>query len=253
MTAEMCATNFALICENAQESGFSEISLEGGIGTYKERVQHAVLKRFFESDFSCHEVKVCGYIADICSGKSIIEIQTSDFYRMRGKLRAYIKGGFDVTVVYPVPAKKWIFWVDTETGSISKRRKSPKNGGVFEIIPELYSIREIIKDGGISFYIMLLEVEDYRLLCGYANNKKKGSRRFERIPLSLLGSVKIKEFEDYRIFLPEGLPNRFFAREFAKLAKVRSATAYKALSILTIAGIIKKREKQGRAFIYEIL
>ena len=221
-----------------------------GIGTYKERRLHAVLKRFFEENEENHEISLLGYVVDIQDKMSIIEIQTSDFYRMKAKLKSFLDNGYTVTVVYPVAAKKWILWVNTEDGSITNRRKSPRDGTVFDIIPELYSIRELLCHKSLNFCIMLLEVEDYRLLCGYSRDKKKGSRRYERIPLSLHEQKYLRHPSDYHIFLPENLTDSFFAAEYATTAKVPSSVAYKALAILIEKGLVRKGEKEGREYRY---
>lgn len=247
MIKECDITHFDRVCREA----LINARTAGGIGTYKERQLHAVLKRYFEEDESCHEVRVLGYVADIKNGSEIIEIQTGAFYRMREKLKCYLENGFDVTIIYPVSQKKWILWIDEESGSISNRRRSPRIGRIFDIIPELYAIKSMLTNSRLQICVMMLEVEDFRLLCGYSADKKKGSSRYERIPTALFGQHMLNAPQDYLVFLPECLPERFFARDYAKAAKIRMANAYKALAILNELGIVKKGEKQGRAFLYE--
>ncbi len=87
-----------------------------GIGTYKERSQHYILKNYFEPDADLHEIPVCGFVADIKRDREIIEIQTSGFGAMRRKLEAFSNEGYDVTVVYPVAAAQRVVWIDPETG-----------------------------------------------------------------------------------------------------------------------------------------
>ena len=55
----------------------------------------------------------------------IIEIQTRQFNRMRGKLQAFLPL-YPVTIVYPIPYEKWLIWIDEDSGELSKKRKSPK-------------------------------------------------------------------------------------------------------------------------------
>lgn len=237
---------FERICREALLGGLDADS----IGTYKERRLHAALKRYFDADRTHHERRVLGYVADIEAGGEIIEIQTRDFYRMKGKLKAFLENGYSVTVVYPIAAKKWICWLNPEDGSVGKRRKSPRSGTVFDVIPELYAIRELLGHGSLRFCLMLLEVEDFRLLCGYSRDRKKGSRRYERIPLALCEKKFMAQAADYEIFFPAGLPDSFFAGEFAKAAKIRPAVAYKAIAVLTAMGLVHKGEKAGRAWRY---
>ena len=44
---------------------------------------HSVLKNYYEANELNHEVKIEGFVADICNGKEIIEIQTRSFDRLR--------------------------------------------------------------------------------------------------------------------------------------------------------------------------
>ena len=60
-----------------------------GIGTYKERSQHYILKNYFEPDADLHEIPVCGFVADIKRDREIIEIQTSGFGAMRRSREAF--------------------------------------------------------------------------------------------------------------------------------------------------------------------
>ncbi len=49
-----------------------------GFGTLQEKTLHAVMKLYYEPDLDCHEVPIEGYIADIYTGKRIIEIQNGN-------------------------------------------------------------------------------------------------------------------------------------------------------------------------------
>lgn len=47
----------------------------GSIGLLGEKVLHAGLKFYFEPNSDFHEVKINGFVADICNAEGIIEIQ----------------------------------------------------------------------------------------------------------------------------------------------------------------------------------
>lgn len=95
-----------------------------GIGTLSEKTVHAILKNYYEPDEDRHEIPIQNYVADIYAEGEIIEIQTRQFDKMRGKLGAFLPL-YPVTIVYPIPHEKWIIWIDEESGTLSKRRKSP--------------------------------------------------------------------------------------------------------------------------------
>ena len=88
-----------------------------GIGTLSEKTVHAVLKNYYAPDETQHEIPVEGCVADIFNGKEIIEIQTRSFDRMRPKLERFLPL-YPVTIVYPIPYCKHVFWIDEETGEI---------------------------------------------------------------------------------------------------------------------------------------
>ena len=50
--------------------------IRGSIGLLGEKILHAGLKLYFEPNSDFHEVKVSGFVADICNAEGIIEIQT---------------------------------------------------------------------------------------------------------------------------------------------------------------------------------
>ena len=50
-----------------------------GIGTLQEKTVHAILKDYYAPDKDMQEIWVGGYVADIYTGKEIIEIQTAGF------------------------------------------------------------------------------------------------------------------------------------------------------------------------------
>ena len=52
-------------------------------------------------------------------------------------------------------------------------------------------------------------MEEYRLLNGWSNDKKKGSSRFDRIPMALVEEVEINCPGDYMQFVPYDLQEQF--------------------------------------------
>ena len=165
------------------------ISAEGhprfNIGTYKEKKLHLVLKHYFEPLTACHEIPHAGYIADIRNADGIVEIQTSGFASMKGKLEAFLPDSA-VTVVYPIAEKKWVTWIDPETGDIQPRHRSPKKGSPLDTIPEMIFILDHLKNPHLTLRAVMLEVEEYRMLDGKrSRSRKRGSSRYERMPLDI--------------------------------------------------------------------
>lgn len=226
----------------------SEVVREG-IGTLSEKTLHAVLKYYFEPDKSYHEIKIGRHFADICNEYGIIEIQTKQFNKLRTKLDVFLKD-YEVTVVYPIPYIKTLYWVDETTGEVSKGRKSPKKGSPYAIFPELYRIKSILNHENIRFCITMVNIDEYRFLNGWSKDRKKGSSCNDRIPTTLVNEIYLTTKEDYQQFVPEDIPLEFDSKEFAKGAKISVGTAQIVLNILTEVGAVKRIGKRGRSILY---
>ncbi|MBQ8596774.1 MAG: hypothetical protein IJ409_03185, partial [Lachnospiraceae bacterium] len=159
-----------------------------GIGTLQEKTVHAILKDYYAPDEDMQEIPIDGYVADIYTGKEIIEIQTANFNKMRDKLNCFLPN-YPVTIVYPIPQTKWLCWIDEETGECSAPRKSPVKGTVYKAFYELYKIKNFLPEDNLRLCFPLMEIEEYRLLNGWSKDKKKGSCRYDRIPLKLIEEV----------------------------------------------------------------
>jgi hypothetical protein len=222
-----------------------------GIGTLSEKTVHAVLKNYYAPDEDMHEIPIDNFVADIYTGSEIIEIQTRAFNNMRRKLSSFLTQ-YPVTIVYPIPHVKWLYWIDEESGEISERRKSPKRGNPYQAFIELYKIRPFLSNDNLRLRIDLIDMEEYRLLNGWSRDKKKGSDRYDRIPLALIDEVCIDRREDYMQFVPADIPDTFTAKEFASCAHIPVRLAQTTLLILTDLNIVERIGKQGRGILYRI-
>lgn len=222
-----------------------------GIGTLSEKTVHAILKNYYEPDEDHQEIPIENYVADIYHEGSIMEIQTRSFNTMRNKLRAFLPL-YPVTIIYPIPREKWLIWIDEETGQLSNKRKSPLKGNGYAVFPELYKIKMFLKDPNLRFKLVLLDMEEYRLLNGWSKDKKKGSSRFDRIPTQLVEEIDIECLQDYMQFVPYDLPEEFTVKEFAKVAHIPAKRAQVVVHILAYVGVIEQIGKRGNAYLYQV-
>lgn len=236
--------------EQAKEKIIGKSRERNGIGTLSEKTVHAVLKNFYAPDEDMHEIPIGNFVADIYTGKEIIEIQTRNFNTMRPKLKSFLEE-YPVTVVYPIPHRKWLSWIDEETGECSPKRKSPLTGSAYMAFPELYKIKMFLKNRNLCLRFLLLDMEEYRLLNGWSSDKKKGSCRFDRIPTKLVDEIVIERIEDYVQFIPPQL-TRFTSAEFAKAAHIRRPLAQTTLNILYEVEAVVRVGKQGNNYLYEV-
>lgn len=221
----------------------------GGIGTLGEKTVHSVLKSYMSPNHLNHEIKVGGFVADICTGNEIIEIQTRQFYKLRRKLQTFLAFA-PVTIVYPIPSTKWIRWVNPQTGEISPRRKSPKAGVPYAIFPELYQIKDYLGNPNLNLKIVMMDLEEYRLLDGWSVDKKKGSTRSDRIPTDLISELDICGIDDYQHLIPGTLVKDFTARDFKKASGLSLPISRTALHVLNYVGAVERIGKKGNTFIY---
>lgn len=222
-----------------------------GIGTLGEKTVHAVLKEFYEPDKDYHEVALEGYVADICNADGIIEIQTANFNKLRAKLAVFLNI-YPVTVVYPMPCNKWISWIDPVSGETTAKRKAPKQWSAYYAFYELYKIKDFLQNANLRIRIVLMDIEEYRLLNGWNETRKRGSTRYDRIPLGIREEVVIEQPEDYLQFVPYELEEAFDSKMFAKAAHIDTDTARQVLNILYYVGAVRRVGKKGNSYLYEV-
>ncbi len=224
-----------------------------GIGTLNEKTLHAVLKLYYEPCEARHEIQLGRYVADIVSEEGIIEIQTRAFHKLRDKLRYFLSISKSVTVVYPIAHIKWLCWIDSETGEISKKRQSPKTGTPYDAFYELYKIKMFLKEESLHIRLPLIDLTEYRNLNGWSQDKKKGSSRNERIPEALADEIFLDTPADYVKLIPKGLTEPFTVRDFARAAGIRKETAQQVLHIMHYICAVKRVGKKENQYLYETL
>ena len=201
-----------------------------GIGTLGEKALHRAVKYYFQPDSQQREVPVPPYVADAVTPEGILEVQTRSFQRLRPKLQAFLSQGPE--------------------GEVSPAHKSPLKPTAGSVLPELYQLGELLFHPNLRLCVLLLEVEEYRLLNGWSRDKKRGSTRFDRLPVSLLGEVWVRSPQEYGKLLPPGLPVPFTSRELGKAVGLSPKKATLAAHVLRKLGAISQQGKRGNAFLY---
>ncbi|MBR5241540.1 MAG: hypothetical protein IKV20_00230 [Clostridia bacterium] len=219
----------------------------GGIGRLSEKYIHRTLKYYLEPDESKHEVEYLGSVADIRNEEGITEIQTRAFEYLAPKLKKILKED-KVTLVCPIIKTKYITTL-TEDGEVLSRKKSPMQKGLSDVAIELYKIKEFILDKNLEIRLIFLAAEaDRTLIFNTSRPKYKKGRVY---PYEILEEKVLKDIEDFRIFLPAALPDKFLRSEYNKAIKARAKFSYYALKLCEHLGFVKQVGKRGNAFIYE--
>ncbi len=240
----MDKTAFLTACRAMMEGS----GVRRGIGTLGEKSLHAALKLYFDPVPEHHEMRVGNYVADVCNEQGIVEIQTRGFERLRSKLNAFLDIA-PVTVVYPVPAINWLIWVEKD-GTAAPPKKTTRRPTACEILPELYKLKPFLGRKGLSFCILMLETEDYRLKDGYGPHQKIRATKYDRYPIDLIDEVWISTPEDYKKLIPETLPEIFTVKEFGKAAKLTGPKASVAVNVLFSVNAVERVGKEKRAYLY---
>ncbi len=219
-----------------------------GIGTLSEKTVHAVVKHYMEPNADYHEVPLEGFVADIFRDETVTEIQTANFNKLRRKLERFLPL-YPVTIVYPVPATKWVIWVDPETGLEVSKRKSPKKGSPYQAFRELYRIKPFLAHPNLRVLFLFIDMEETKLLDGWSRDKKRGATKHDRIPVGLVDEMLLERVEDYRMMIPPELSN-FTTREYAKSTKIPLAHAQTALNIFYSLEVVERVGKQGNSYFF---
>ncbi len=224
----------------------------GGIGTLGERTLHAALKYAHEPDPAFHEIKLDGFVADIARPDGIIEIQTGSFYPLPRKLQAFLARG-PVTVIHPLAVKKRLIWVDPDTGELSAPRHVSRPQRVADALAQLYWLRDLLEQPGLTVKLLLFEMDEYKLRCGRGPQGKKGAVRCQRMPTAFLEQITITGPEDLPPLLP-ALPESFTAPMLDKATGLRGRNAWRLQQLLVSCGLIRRTgQKQGNAYLWQRL
>ncbi len=241
----MDITRFDAACELVRQGG----RLIKGIGTKSEGSVHAVLKNYFESEQTSQEVSVGRFIADIVGETGIIEIQTSHFKALSEKLRAFLPVT-RVTVVFPVYLNKRIVYI-SEDGVVERSRVSPLKGSPLGIFREMIYIAEYLRDENLSFKIMVLDCDEYRVL---PPNGKKGRGKIgsvtDRFPTRLIDEITIASPGDWVKLIPCLHQEDITVSDVYAITHAPRKAISTALAVLYRGGVLRRTGKKGRAFSY---
>ena len=240
----------------------SRVKTRESIGLLAEKRLHSTLKRWITEDERCHEVKITGrgekkrrFVADILTPEGeIFEVQTGKLYPMLKKIDFYMtETEYPVTVLHPLFREKWISWLNVETGEAAARKKSPLHENPLHALAELKPFLPYLENGRFRLCLPSLEVEEYRLLDGWGKKGKRGSHRYELIPLALLDTLWLKTHEDYAAQFPKDarLAVPFTAKTFAHITHLRGYDPYNVLAVFEGLGVIEKCGTKGRATLWQ--
>ena len=152
--------------------------------------------------------------------------------------------------MHPLIVEKWSVWIDPETGDLTPRHRSPKKERLTDLLPELFWLSEFLDNERLFFKIPMIEAEEYRILDGWSSDRKKGSGRYERIPIGIIDVANFRADEIVNEITSEILPDEFGSAEISKILRLKGRKLSASIKLLTTMGIIERGEKKGRSFVY---
>lgn len=244
-----------------------------GIGRLAEKQMHAAIKRFICPDESKHEILIDGsvgckksdteaesdkktkkrrFVADILDGNTIYEIQTGGFSPLKDKIQWILDNtSYNITVIHPIAETKWVSLINTKTGNVENRKKSPVKGKITDIAPELYFFRDFISSPRFSLVILMMEAEQYKKNIQKDGRKRPRYRKYELIPISLLRAYLFRDVSDYFLFIPDDLEEPFCVKNYSARSGIHGIDAYSIVKTLCHLGLLEPAGTLGRAAAYK--
>lgn len=219
------------------------------IGTLGENSLHAALKGAIAQPGDRFEVPVDGYVIDIVRGEQLIEIQTANFAAMKRKL-AKLTRNHPVHVVHPIAAEKWIVKYGPDGKTWLDRRRSPKQGSVFDVFRELVSFPTLMRSGSLTLEVLLTREEEIRVNDGKGSWRRRGWSIADRVLVEVVGRVPLGGPSDFRALLPADLPPEFTTRDLADRLGESVNLMGKMAYCLREMGVIEHVGSRGRSYLY---
>lgn len=222
-----------------------------GIGTLNEFSLHAEIIQHLAQPGDQLEAQLEGYFIDILRGDQIIEVQTRNLSKLLPKAHTMAKT-HTVEVIYPIQQYKSITRISAE-GEIVSKRKSPKNGRLVDVFDELVNAPDLFTPENISLKILLIEGEEIWLDDGKGSWRRKGWSISERRLTGIRGERVFSYPSELLELLPRSLPSPFTNAQLAKLLKIRSRLAGKITYTLRKLDLLNIVDRQGNAYLFEVL
>ena len=221
------------------------------IGTLAEKNLHSALKSWYARPGDQLEAEVDRFHIDIVRRSVLIEIQTGNFSSQKRKLNALLEK-HPVRLVFPIAQEKWIIRLASDGTTLIGRRKSPKQGNIYQLFVELVSLPTLIEHRNFSLEVLLTREEEIRCDDGRGSWRRKGWSVFDRRLIEVLRKHLFKTAADFLKLVPQNLQEPFSTKDLADGIEQPHWLAQKMAYCLRNMGLIHVAGKKGNAFLYAI-
>lgn len=214
------------------------------IGTLNEKTIHHALKCYYCSETD-HEAKIGDFYADGVGENGIFEIQSANFTYLAKKLTRMLQAS-RVTVVYPYEKKSRVISINESTGEVLSETKRT-DSSFSKLFLELYRLKAFLTNPNLTIRIAFLEVDKKLYYKSDKRVRRRGMKK-EKCPTRFISEIVLERAEDYKVFIPDGLPETFTKAELQKLC--RTTDAGLMLSVLEFVGLVERAGKRGKSNLY---
>ena len=190
-----------------------------------------------------------GFHIDIVRRKVLIEIQTSNFSSQKRKLHTLIEE-HPVRLVFPIAQEKWIIRLASDGTTVVGKRKSPKQGTIYQLFVELVSLPSLIEQRNFSLEVLLTREEEIRRDDGRGSWRRKGWSIVDHRLIEVVRKHLFKEPADFLMLIPRNLPEPFSTRDLAQGIAQPHWLAQKMAYCLRNMGLTHIAGKNGNALLY---
>lgn len=219
-----------------------------GINIQNEKSLHASIKKWYSQPGDRLEAKVDGYVVDLVRGNRLFEIQTGNFSSISKKLKSLVPN-YDVQLVYPISKIKYITKLSTD-GEIIHRRKSPKQGNLYDLFDELVGISPLINEEHFSIEVLMIQEEEIRCTDGKGSWRRKGVSIVDRKLIEVFDRIILHTPKDFMIFLPDDLPAPFSNKNLSQRLGLSIYKARKITYCLKKMGLIQEVGKKKNELLF---
>ena len=218
------------------------------IGTLNEGALHRSLKELHVATGDEIECDVDGYVVDVKKADRIVEIQTTNLHRVVTKIQTLVRSHF-LHLVYPI-AERITITKKHSDGSVQKR-KSPKQGTIYEIFSALVSAPTIIQQPNFCLEVPMIHEEQIRV---FDDNKAWRRRHWVVVERRLIEAIHTHSFSDetdlWSLFSGH-LPDTFTSKDVAHAIGIGRRLAQQSLYCLRKCGVVDVVGKKGNELIHQ--
>jgi hypothetical protein len=210
---------------------------------------HSALKDLYTQPGDQQEVPFEGYIIDVVSGDTLIEIQTRSFASIKQKLLDLVPS-HPVRLVHPIAYERWIVKQAEKGQKTLSRRKSPKRGKYVHVFQELVSFPTLLAEPNLSLEIVLTQEDEIRRHRPGRAWRRRGWVTHKRRLIDVVERRRFESPSDLAALIPPDLVEPFSTADLAKALREPRRLAQRMAYCLREAGVILPIDKRGNAILY---